>query len=56
MNKLKTVMMLLVVNEVHLPAEWLDHSFTGSWQSYRECRVGGDILLIYKLVENTSFQ
>ncbi len=55
MNQLKEVMTLLVANDAPLPPEWLDHSLTGNWQGYRECHVGGDFLLIYKLVENGKF-
>lgn len=55
MNKLKEVMMLLIANKAPLPPEWLDHNLTGNWQGYRECHVGGDFLLIYKLVDNSQF-
>ena len=55
MNKLKEAMMLLTANDAPLPPEWLDHSLTGNWQGYRECHIGGDFLLIYKLVESSKF-
>ncbi len=55
MNKLKEAMMLLTANDAPLPHEWLDHSLTGNWQGYRECHIGGDFLLIYKLIENSKF-
>jgi len=55
MNKLKEVMMLLTANTAPLPAEWLDHALTGNWQGHRECHIGGDFLLIYKLVEINKF-
>jgi mRNA interferase YafQ len=32
-----------------MPPEWLDHPLTGDWAGYRECHIGGDFLLIYKL-------
>jgi mRNA interferase YafQ len=51
MNKLTEVMMLLIKNIGALPPEWLDHELVGEWTGYRECHVGGDFLLIYKLVE-----
>ena len=31
------------------PPEWLDHPLTGDWLGHRECHVGGDFLLIYRL-------
>jgi len=45
----KEVMMLLIANDVPLGPEWLDHSLTGEWADHRECHVGGDFLLIYRL-------
>lgn len=52
MNKLKEVMLLIISNEKPLAAEWKDHQLTGDWQGYRECHVGGDFLLIYKLQDS----
>ena len=42
-------MLLLVANDGPLGPEWLDHPLKGEWQGYRECHVGGDLLLIYKI-------
>ena len=49
MQRLKTVMALLISNEGPLPAEWLDHGLEGDWADHRECHAKGDLLLIYKL-------
>ena len=49
MNRLKEAMLLLIENTVPLPPEWLDHALAGNWTNHRECHVGGDFLLIYKL-------
>ena len=49
MNKLKKAMLLLVANDGPLPPEWLDHPLTGDWVGHRECHIGGDFLLIYRL-------
>jgi mRNA interferase YafQ len=49
MNDLKTVMLLLIENAEPLPAQYLDHPLTGQWVNHRECHIGGDFLLIYKL-------
>ena len=43
-----------MANEGPLPPEWLDHSLGGEWQGYRECHIGGDFLLVYKLEESTK--
>lgn len=44
-------MLLLIANDAPLPPEWLDHQLTGDWSGYRECHIGGDFLLIYKVSE-----
>ena len=49
MKRLKEAILLLVANDAPLPPEWLDHPLTGQWSSHRECHVGGDFLLIYRL-------
>lgn len=49
MRRLKTVMLILIANDAPLGPEWRDHALKGSWASYRECHVGGDFLLIYRI-------
>jgi mRNA interferase YafQ len=49
MNRLKKAMLLLIANEGPLGPEWLDHPLKGKWQGYRECHIGGDFLLAYKV-------
>ena len=49
MNRLKEAMLLLISNEGSLGPEWLDHPLSGGWQGHRECHIGGDFLLTYKL-------
>jgi YafQ family addiction module toxin component len=34
--------------------EWKDHPLKGEWASHRECHVGGDFLLIYRLDEEAG--
>jgi mRNA interferase YafQ len=52
MNGLKQAMLLLVANDGPLPPEWLDHPLAGDWAGHRECHIGGDFLLIYRLDES----
>lgn len=52
MNRLKEVMLLLIANDGPLGPEWLDHSLKGEWAGHRECHVGGDFLLAYRLVDS----
>lgn len=54
MNRLKEVMLLLVANEGPLGPEWLDHALGGDWHGHRECHVGGDFLLAYKLDDSSK--
>ncbi|HMT93907.1 type II toxin-antitoxin system YafQ family toxin [uncultured Thiothrix sp.] len=49
MKQLKEAMLLLIANDEPLPAEWLDHALVGDWNDHRECHIGGDFLLIYRL-------
>jgi len=49
MRRMKGVMLLLIANDGPLGAEWKDHPLTGDWVDHRECHVGGDFLLVYRL-------
>lgn len=49
MKTLKQVMLLLIANDEPLGEEWLDHALSGNWSDHRECHIGGDFLLIYRL-------
>jgi mRNA interferase YafQ len=49
MKRLKEAMLLLVARDAPLGAEWLDHPLAGEWADHRECHIGGDFLLVYRL-------
>ena len=49
LKRLKEVMIALIANDGPLGPEWQDHALTGEWAGHRECHVGGDFLLIYRL-------
>jgi mRNA interferase YafQ len=49
MAALKQVMLLLIANDAPLGPEWRDHPLKGDWANHRECHVGGDFLLIYRV-------
>lgn len=49
MIRLKEAMLLLIANDSPLGQEWLDHALKGDWEGHRECHIGGDFLLAYKL-------
>ncbi len=49
MHRLKEAMLLLIAGDAPLGPEWKDHALKGPWSNYRECHIGGDFLLIYRL-------
>lgn len=51
LTHLKEAMLLLIANDAPLPAEWEDHPLKGNWDGHRECHIGGDYLLIYRIDE-----
>lgn len=55
MNRLKEAMLLLIANDGPLGPEWLDHPLGGDWKGYRECHIGGDFLLAYKLDDREKY-
>jgi mRNA interferase YafQ len=52
MVRLKEIVLLIIANDAPLGAEWLDHALKGDWADHRECHVGGDFLLVYRLEGN----
>ncbi len=56
MNRLKAVMLLLIANDAPLPPERKDHQLEGAWSDCRECHVGGDFLLVYRIVSGSPGQ
>ena len=46
-------MLLLIAGDGPLGPERRDHPLKGSWARYRECHIGGDFLLIYR-IEDTD--
>jgi mRNA interferase YafQ len=49
MRRLKEVMLLLIARDEPLGPEWHDHSLTGNLADHRECHIGGDFLLLYRI-------
>jgi len=52
LKRLQEAMLLLIGNDALLGPEWLDHPLKGDWVDHRECHIGGDFLLIYRLDGN----
>ncbi|EIC82809.1 type II toxin-antitoxin system YafQ family toxin [Serratia sp. M24T3] len=54
MNNMTEVMKLLFIGSA-LPAEFLDHYLLGGdWDNAKECHIGGDFLLIYRVDEKQN--
>jgi len=39
--------------EIQLPPESKDHPLKGDWKGFRECHLGGDMLLAYTIEDDT---
>ncbi|HET9049971.1 MAG TPA: type II toxin-antitoxin system YafQ family toxin [Chiayiivirga sp.] len=53
LKRLMEPMLLLIADDAPLGPEWLEHPFKGDGADHRECHIGGDLLLIYRLEGNT---
>ena len=51
MEKLRSLVLLLV-KDGPIPANYKDHPLRGEWQSFRNCHIEPDWMLIYKIDEN----
>lgn len=55
MNELMRVVLLLASNTGPLPTEYGDHPLIGNYKGFRDCHIGGDFLLIYKIEGDTLY-
>ena len=44
-----------IMEGVSLPAEARDHGLIGEYKGFREFHLGGDMLIIYKVVDNVLY-
>jgi len=51
MDKLKAILLLLI-EEKPLPAEWRDHPLKGDWKGFRDLHIEPDWLLLYRIENN----
>lgn len=54
MHRLQEAMLLLIASDGPLGPEWKDHPLKGERGGHRECHIGGDFLLIYRLDEKAG--
>ena len=52
-DKLKTAITMLM-EDMRLPEIYKDHPLSGEWNSYRECHIGPDLLLIYRVARQAK--
>ncbi|MWV62998.1 type II toxin-antitoxin system mRNA interferase toxin, RelE/StbE family [Helicobacter saguini] len=45
----------LLAKEQPLPPESLEHALHGEYVGYREFHIGGDMLVIYKIIDDTLY-
>ncbi len=49
--------MKIIINQTPLDSKYRDHKLQGEWNDCRECHIGPDWLLIYRLEEDSvSFE
>ena len=53
MHLIKEAILLLMMNDEPMPAEWRDHKLNGAFEGMRERHVKGDLLLFYKLEQKS---
>jgi len=53
-GQLAEAMLLLIANDGPLAPEWLNHPLGGDWDGHRECHIGGDFLLAYRIDDNSK--
>lgn len=46
----------LLVNDLHLPKQYRDHALTGEWQTFRDCHIKPDLVLIYQKPDGKILQ
>lgn len=44
-----------VFNQKPMPAQYKDHALTGNWKGFRDCHIKNDLVLIYKIENDTLF-
>lgn len=42
----------ILVNDLPIPANYVDHPLKGNWRSFRDCHLYPDLVLIYKKVDH----
>jgi len=41
-------------NQENLPPKFKDHKLSGPWENYRECHIKPDLLLIYRIINESD--
>ncbi|MBS9781007.1 MAG: type II toxin-antitoxin system YafQ family toxin [Gammaproteobacteria bacterium] len=43
----------MLINKQPLPDKYKDHALKHNWQGFRDCHIKPDLVLIYKITDNT---
>ena len=44
-----------LISDEQLPPEAKDHPLKGNWQGFRKLHISGDLLLVYKVTDDTLY-
>lgn len=42
-----------LLHAIPLPEKYRDHALTGNWKGYRDCHIKPDLVLIYRITDDT---
>lgn len=48
-----TVISDCLLHNKPIPSQYQDHALTGNWAGFRDCHIKPDLVLIYRIVDNT---
>ncbi len=46
----------LLISDTRLPERFHDHALTGEWKDHRDCHIKPDLVLIYRLPDESSLE
>ena len=56
LDHLLPAVLMLLANDVPLPAKFVDHPLRGEWKDFRDCHLKPDLVLIYRKSGNDILQ
>ena len=53
LDDLLSRVIILLISDTPLPSHYKDHALIGNWSDYRDCHIKPDLVLIYKITDDT---